>query len=364
MRVAVLFSRLSGYMAACLRALKERTGGEMLVIRHAPAANAPYDDRHFAWIDQLYDRHAMGREEMLASVRAFAPDAVFMAGWFDRDYLAVARALRKDHIPVIAGCDTQWTGSLRQRVGCLIAPRHLHTAIDALWVSGERQRQLAQRLGYSGARCWHGVYACDWNRFDAVYDPEVERPKAFLFVGRYIPIKGLDTLIAAYRRYRQEASEPWALHCAGTGELAPMLEGLPGVTNLGFVQPDRLPQLFAEAGAFVLPSGREPWGVVVQEATVAGLPVLCSTASGASVHLVQDGYNGFLFEPGDVNHLARLMQRIDEASEEERREMGRASHALSRQFTPERWAETFVQGISDLKGESPPEPVAHREEGE
>ncbi len=350
MRVAVLFSRLSGYMAACLRALKERTGGEMLVVRHAPAANAPFDDRHFAWIDHLYDRHALEREEILAKVRAFAPDAVFMAGWFDRDYLAVARTLRKDGVPVVAGCDTQWTGSLRQRVGRLIAPRHLHTAIDVLWVSGERQRQLAQRLGYTGARCWHGVYACDWSRFDAVYEPAEERPRAFLFVGRYIPIKGLDTLIAAYRRYREKASEPWALHCAGTGELASMLEGLPGVTNLGFVQPDRLPRLFAEAGAFILPSRREPWGVVVQEATAAGLPVLCSTASGASVHLVQDGYNGYLFEPGDRDHLARLMQRLDEATEEERSAMGRASHALSRQFTPERWAETFVRGVEEWMG--------------
>lgn len=351
MRVAVLFSRLSGYMAACLRALKERTGGEMLVIRHAPAANAPFDDRHFAWIDHLYDRHTLGREEILAKVRAFAPDAVFMAGWFDRDYLAVARALREDKIPVIAGCDTQWTGSVRQRVASVIAPWYLHSAIDALWVSGERQRQLAQRLGYTGTRCLHGVYACDWSRFDAVCEPATERPRTFLFVGRYIPIKGLDTLIEAYRRYREEASEPWALQCAGTGELAPMLEGGPGVANLGFVQPDRLPQLMAEAGAFILPSRREPWGVVVQEAATAGLPVLCSTASGASVHLVQDGYNGFLFEPGDVDHLARLMLRIDEASEEERREMGRASHALSRQFTPERWAETFMQGLADLKGE-------------
>ncbi|WP_457653578.1 glycosyltransferase family 4 protein [Rhodocaloribacter sp.] len=350
MRVAVLFSRLSGYMAACLRALKERTGGEMLVIRHAPAANAPFDDRHFAWIDHLYDRHVLGREEILSKVQTFAPDAVFMAGWFDRDYLAVARRLRQDGVPVVAGCDTQWTGSLRQRVGRLIAPRHLHTAIDVLWVSGERQRQLAQRLGYTGARCWHGVYACDWSRFDAVYDPATSRPKTFLFVGRYIPIKGLDTLIAAYRRYRRQASEPWALHCAGTGELASTLEGQPGVTDLGFVQPDRLPQLFAEAGAFILPSRREPWGVVVQEATAAGLPVLCSTASGAAVHLVQDGYNGFLFEPGDASYLARLMQRIDDASEEERSEMGRASHALSRQFTPERWAETFVRGLAERTG--------------
>ncbi|GIV57672.1 MAG: hypothetical protein KatS3mg042_0585 [Rhodothermaceae bacterium] len=338
-------------MSACLQALKARTGGTLLVIRHAPAANAPYDPALFAWIDRLHDRHRHTRAEMLAMVRDFRPDAVLMAGWFDRDYLAVARAMRREGVPVIAGCDTQWTGSLRQRVGSVLSPWYLHSAIDVLWVSGERQRQLARRLGYAGARCWTGIYACDHARFASAYRDDAERPCVFLFVGRYIPIKGLDTLLNAYRRYRAMTPEPWELHCAGTGELASLLEGQDGVTDLGFVQPDRLPEIFAGAGVFVLPSRREPWGVVVQEAAAAGLPLLCSTASGASVHLVQDGYNGFLFEPGDATHLASLMLRISRMTAAERRALSRASHLLSMQFTPERWAETFVQGLADLKGE-------------
>ncbi|QXD16179.1 glycosyltransferase family 4 protein [Rhodocaloribacter litoris] len=331
----------------------------MLVVRHAPAPDAPYDPSLFAWIDRLYDRHTLSRAEMLEKIRDFRPDVLFMAGWFDRDYLAVARAMRKDGIPVIAGCDTQWTGSLRQRMASVVAPWYLHPAIDVLWVSGERQRQLARRLGYAGPRCWTGIYACDHARFAAVYREGQARPRVLLFVGRYIPIKGLDTLLAAYRRYRAMTPEPWALYCAGTGELASLLEGEEGVTDLGFVQPDRLPEIFAGAGAFVLPSRREPWGVVVQEAAAAGLPLLCSTASGASVHLVQDGYNGFLFEPKDADHLAALMLRLTRMTPAERLAMSRASHLLSQQFTPGRWAETFVQGVVALGGGSLPVSVAH-----
>ena len=45
----------------------------------------------------------------------------------------------------------------------------------------------------------------------------------------------------------------------------------------------------AECGAFVLPSRKEPWGVVVQEAAAARMPVICSDSVGAGDHLVRHG---------------------------------------------------------------------------
>jgi glycosyltransferase involved in cell wall biosynthesis len=344
-RIVVLYARLSGYVAACLRALKAHTGAELLIVRHPPADNAPFDDRHFAWADHLYDRTAHSTEDLQGIVAEFDPDAALMSGWFDRGYLSVTRHLRRRGVPVIAGCDTQWTGSLRQQVGRLIAPWYLHSAIDVLWVAGERQRQFARRLGYRGARCLEGCYACDWPRFAAAFDPATDGPKSFLFVGRYMRRKGIDTLLAAYRRYRRRIDHPWPLICAGTGEEADLLQDAKGVSDRGFIQPDRLPDLMREGGTFILPSRIEPWGVVVQEAAAAGLPLLCSTASGASVHLVREGFNGFTFEPSDTGHLARLMERVTQMRSAERAAMRRASHALSKQYTPERWAATFVRGV-------------------
>jgi glycosyltransferase involved in cell wall biosynthesis len=344
-RIVVLYARLSGYVAACLRALKDHTRAKLLIVRYPPADDAPFDDRHFAWVDHLYDRTAHSTDHLQDIVAEFGPDAVLMSGWFDRGYLSIARRLRRRGVPIIAGCDAQWTGSLRQQMIRLIAPWYLHSAIDALWVAGERQRQLARRLGYSGADCLEGCYSCDWPQFAAAFDPAADGPKSFLFVGRYIRRKGIDTLLAAYRRYRRWVDQPWSLICAGTGEEADLLEDAEGVSDRGFIQPDRLPDLMREGGTFILPSRIEPWGVVVQEAATAGLPLLCSTASGASVHLVREGYNGFTFEPGDAGHLARLMERVSRMDAAERAAMRRASHALSRQYTPERWAATFVRGV-------------------
>ena len=347
-RVAILYSRLAAYMVACLRALRETYDVELLIYQYPPADEAPYDRALFDELGTVLDRTQHSDEEILARVRAFDPDAMYIVGWMDRGYLNVARALRNDGVPVIAGCDRQWAGTWRQRLGQLAAPWYLHPAIDVLWVPGERQRQLARRLGYRGARCWSGIYCCDWDRFADARRPVSERTQTFLYVGRYVDVKGIDVLLEAYQAYRGAVERPWTLTCVGTGPQADRLQGLPGVEDRGFVQPDALPAIMARAGAFVLPSRHEPWGVVVQEAAAAGLPLICSEACGAAVHLLQDRYNGFLVETDQANHLATAMAQMAALDPERRQAMGARSHALSKPFTPARWAATLIEGVQQM----------------
>ena len=344
-RVAVLFSRLSGYMAACLRTLSDEHHVELLVFRRPPSANAPFDESQFDWISEDNDATAATEETIMEALEAFEPDAIFMVGWADKRYLKVARKMRKKGVPVVAGSDAQWEGSLKQFVGVLMAPRYLHSAIDVLWVAGERQRQFAHKLGFRGAKCWMGYYACDWSTF-ATGAKEHDHPAmhSFLYVGRYEPVKGIDILTKGYSIYRTQTHHPWPLHCIGAGSLQGLLNK-EGIIDQGFVQPTDLPARMARASAFVLPSRREPWGVVVQEASAAGLPLVCSDASGAAVHLVQDGYNGFMFENGNAQHLAECLLKISEMDAPDRESMSRRSVELSKQYTPGRWADTLVQGV-------------------
>ncbi len=346
-RVAVLFSRLSGYMAACLKTLKDEYDVELLVIRWVPAREAPFDASHFAWIDTLHNKQDLSRDELFAAVHRFDPQAILMVGWMDSDYLDIARQVRKQGVPVVAGCDTQWNGSIRQQLGRLTSRWYLHPAIDVLWVAGERQRQLAARLGFRGRRCWSGYYTCQWEAFSALSQQRsvVSGSRSFLYVGRYLEIKAIDVLARAYRRYREQVDDPWPLICAGAGPLAGLLADQEGIHDKGFVQPDRLPELIKDASAFVLPSRREPWGVVVHEAASAGLPLICSDACGSAVHLLQDGYNGFVVEAGNIEHLTQAMVRMTEQSHQQLERMGLASYELSKQFTPQRWARTFYEGI-------------------
>jgi glycosyltransferase involved in cell wall biosynthesis len=166
-------------------------------------------------------------------------------------------------------------------------------------------------------------------------------------VGRYVEEKGVVDLIEAYRRYRETSDSPWPLYCAGTGPLKHLLADAEGVVDLGFIANDFLPGVMRKyGGVFILPSRVEPWGVVLQEAAAAGCPLICSDACGASVHLLQDGFNGLRFGAGKTDELARTMLRMSASSPERRVQMGRASISLSEQFTPERWSQTIVEGIA------------------
>jgi glycosyltransferase involved in cell wall biosynthesis len=348
MKIAILHTRLAPYFVACLRELASQ-GHELRVFAQPQDEDAPFDRSQFDGIGDVQDRSVLSENDILAELQSFQPDAVLVAGWSDRVYMKVCRTLRKQGIPVIAGCDTQWKGSLRQYLASWTAPLHIHQTIDVLWVSGERQRVFSQALGYTGNRCWDGFYACDWVRFaTANRSSKVEsrrsEKRAFLFVGRYVDVKGIDTLAEAYQQYCEKVDHPWRLVCAGAGPLKQTLLDA-GAEDRGFVQPTDLPQLMEESSAFVLPSRFEPWGVVVQEAAASSLPLICSDACGAGVHLLRDHYNGYSFPAGDITALTDRMVQMTNLAQASYMAFAGHSFDLSKQYTPERWVQILVSGI-------------------
>ena len=348
-RLVVLFSQLSDYMLSCLGHLRQAKGWEVMVVAWRPSPAAPYDFESFARVGKVLIKQDHSADQLHQAVINFQPDALLLAGWLDQDYLRTAGELRKRGVPVVAGCDTQWRGTFRQRVACVLSPWYLKKRIDVLWVAGDRQRKFARRLGYHGPWCWIGYYSCNWPLF--AQSPETLAPPAptaaFLFAGRYVAEKGITDLLAAYREYRTCVTYPWKLVCAGAGEYGSLLREQEGVQEFGFLQPKDLADLMKCGNhVLVLPSRYEPWGVVIHEAAAAGLALICSDACGAAVHLLQDGFNGYLSERGNVRHLLECLVRMHELPNAARAEMGAKSYDLSQQFTPAHWAETLVAGLA------------------
>lgn len=348
-RIVFLYSEPSPYIVACWRELKKRYDAELMIFHWDTNAAAPFI-LDINPIGTAVSRKGLSRREVLERVLAFNPDGLFVSGWADRDYLRVAASCKKLGIPVILGLDTQWTGSLKQRFGCATARFWLHPAVNVIWTPGERQAQLANHLGYQGKNCWYGVYCCDWRSFSIPDDAEPEREDSFLFVGRYATEKGISDLVEAYSIYRTKAQDPWPLYCAGLGPLSSLLGEVAGIHDLGFVQSDALPTVMRKyGGVFILPSRVEPWGVVLQEAAAAECPLICSSACGAGVHLLQDGLNGLRFQQANSAELADCMLRLSSTSPERRGQMGKASALLALQYTPERWAQTIVEGVAQRR---------------
>lgn len=136
----------------------------------------------------------------------------------------------------------------------------------------------------------------------------------FLYVGSLIPRKGLQFLLEACAQLQQQGVESYTVLIVGDGEQRQNLEQFcqtHHITNrvkwIGRVDYGDLGAFFKNANVFILPTLEDTWGMVVLEAMVLGTPVLCSQWAGAS-ELIQDGQNGYCFNPQESGMLAELMR--------------------------------------------------------
>lgn len=122
------------------------------------------------------------------------------------------------------------------------------------------------------------------------------------------------------------------------------------VLFLGFRQVDELPEIYALAEAFVMPSREEEWGLVVNEAMACGLPVVVSRAAGCAPDLVHHGENGFQFDPFDAGQLADQLETVarDPAL---RQKMGAASQRIIGDWGCERFAAGASEAIDIALGQ-------------
>lgn len=145
-------------------------------------------------------------------------------------------------------------------------------------------------------------------------EPERRARPYVLGIGRLVPQKGFDVLIAAFAQVAAEHPE-LDLLIAGEGTEHSALAAQVAATGLGRrielvggVPASRAFELFAGAAGFVLPSRHEPQGIVVIEAMAAGAPVVATRVGGVP-ETVRDGVNGLLTEV-DADALAKSLRML------------------------------------------------------
>jgi len=243
---------------------------------------------------------------------------------------AVAR-LR--HKPFVLVTDT-WTtlGTTFHRLAFPIT-RYIYRHSDAVVANGEHVKRYLTYVGVDSDRVFVAPHAVDNEVYSRVV-PEAERDslraklgisrdwKVVLYVGRLEESKGVGFLIDAFASLPRQGV---ILVVAGTGSTAPDLERVAeerGVIDrvrfAGYIPPEETIPYYAIATVLVLPSvsmptGKEPWGLVVNEAFNQGVPVIATETVGAAAGgLVQDGVNGFVVPERDSAAIARALQRITE----------------------------------------------------
>lgn len=385
LKVAVVFWRFGPYHHARLNA----AGRKMNVF----AIEACGMDQTYAWEKvegsdnfcriTLTERHSNTRQwqkqlrqEMFAKLGEIKPDAVAVPGWSYHDALTAMQWCMQSRVPAVVMSDsTAWDA--RRRWWKEIVKRQMVACYSAGLVAGTPHQEYLVQLGMNPADIFLGYDAVNNDYFSQrtkeIRDQELgarnqtsnlqspasescqlSTSRCFLVPARFIWEKNLLRLLEAYALYRKKAksgkqrTEIWDLILLGDGELRSDICHLISDLRLqhcvhmpGFQQYDELPKYYGLASAAILPSISETWGLVVNEAMASGLPVLVSNRCGCARDLVQDGVNGFTFDPYNVEQLANLMMRVASLEQGARSKMGLESQRIIDAWGPERFASSL-----------------------
>jgi glycosyltransferase involved in cell wall biosynthesis len=353
-RVVFIVQRLGPYHHARLGAFSEVWDGKMAVIEVRP------DEEINKWGTVEagpYRRYKTSSRRTLAcTLENYRPDVIVCTGYSDPEIHQAMEWAFKHRTPLIT-CSDSSEGDKRRRVPKELFKRVLIGGFNAGLVAGTRSREYLTSLGMDSGRIFQPWDVVDNDHFSRSTPYAEERcgelrrklglaGDCFLFVGRFVREKNLDRLLASYAIYANRVlPQPWPLLLVGAGGLETFLKRQVNEMRLGSLvrfcghaDYHDLPSYYAMTSALVLSSVSETWGLVVNEAMAAGLPVLVSTRCGCAPDLVQEGRNGFLFDPENVQGLAALMVRLHRTNPERRREMGRRSREIIAGYSPEAFA--------------------------
>jgi len=305
--------------------------GEMRFVWHVVPGVAATVGSHWLSLNSSIRRHLRDA------------DAVLLGGWNQPAFWEALVRCR------LSGTTTAlWTEStaMDRRSGRLDrVKRLLVRAPTAFVVPGSAARAYLHELGIADERIVIAPNAVDPEVFGRGRRTRAAGPVRLVAVGRLAHEKGIDTLLAATRDL------PVEVVVAGAGPEEARLRRIagPNATFLGNVDRDGLADLYANADVAVMPSRSDPWGMVLNEAALAGLPIVSTTAAGAAWDLIEDGVNGFRVPPGDPDALRAAIERLAE-DEAFRQAAGERSAEIGARFTPEAWADAVAVLAEKLAG--------------
>lgn len=292
--------------------------------------------------------------KLISVLNRTTPDAVAISGYARPSMLVALLWCLWNRKPAILLSETTEYDETRswwkEKIKTLLVKKY-----KAALVGGQPQKRYLIKLGMPSECIFLGydVVGNDIfhpNQIKSLSCP-LDKP-FFLAINRFVSKKNLAFLLFAYGNYRQiVGTKAWDLVLCGDGELRLEIEeqitnqGIQDYVHLpGFMQQDQLLPYFAHAKCFIHASIQEQWGLVVNEAMAAGLPVLVSNRCGCYEDLIIEGVNGFGFDPENSRQLTELMQKMSSGAIDLNK-MGQAASEHIQEFSPDYFAQGLMQAV-------------------
>jgi glycosyltransferase involved in cell wall biosynthesis len=274
-------------------------------------------------------------------------DGLVVHGHTPAANLIAVAAARSAGVPVFARGETHLglSRGLLKRLARKPLMQAYYRRLSGVLAIGSANDTFYRAMGIPEERIFSMPYTVENARFiegSRLSDDQCKKVRAELGVADANPIvlyaaklqarKHPDDLLRAAARLKDRGIR-FHVVMVGSGEMGAQLVNLAdrlGLDNVhfhGFANQSAMPQIYGAADVFVLPSENEPWGLAVNEAMCAGLPIVASAEVGCVADLVQPHVNGQTFTAGDVEGLANALHPIL-VDMDIRQRMGAASRAI------------------------------------
>jgi len=325
----VIFLRIepTSYALALLRALREIWPGEIDAQFITCSATQPWE----------FDAQTMGakllpadpgkarraiREAILKDPRSAI---IHTAGWGAPVCQAAISTAYKAKIPVVADHDT-WTDAAKGLAGLakrIILPRRL-AKITHFASGGQRQAAFVRRYGVAEAKVTPANMTVDVLKIRRYLTTNPRARESFrrrfglpkddkvvLFLSRLVPGKGVEDLLSAWCEVAKWHKDTH-LAIVGDGPLMPMVRdcGHERVHTLGRLSGDSVWEAYAAADIFVAPSHSEGWGLTINEAMAAGVPIVMTDAFGCIGDLAIADQTVCIARAGDSHDLQKCIEMV------------------------------------------------------
>lgn len=302
------------------------------------------------------------KKKIFETLDLIQPDAVAINGWSEAGAFIALKWCLLRKIPAIAMSESTEFDARRSTIKEAVKKNIVSNFSTAI-VGGAPHKEYMHKLGMPLSHIFSKYDVVDNSYFQSsvkkVKENGGEHRKSlglpenfYLASARFIPKKNLFTLLKAFALYQSKAENSWDLVLLGDGALRGQLFNLIDELGIkekvqmpGFKQYHEIPFYYGLANAFIHASTSEQWGLVINEAMAAGLPILISNKCGCAQDLVKEDDNGFSFDPHDAEAISEKMLRLSSAAFD-LDAMSKRSLEIISDFTTDDFADNLLQAAS------------------
>lgn len=172
----------------------------------------------------------------------------------------------------------------------------------------------------------------------------------FLFVGQLVDRKGIKELLSVWNKHTTQYPEDNLL-VIGKGILEQSLREKydtdESIHIMGGINYDELYKYYALCDVFIMPTLEDNWCLVIPEAMACGKPVACSIYNGGHYELVQDGVDGYKFDPLKPDSIIETLAKFHHA---DLQSMGQKAIEIESNFTPDKAAQRIFDACQSVFG--------------